>query len=167
MTHDIAAIAAIGKNRELGKDNKLIWKIPEDLKRFKSLTTGHPIIMGRKTFDSIVAYGGRALPNRTNIVITRDNEWGFAGAQVAHSIEEALKLAKNAEGGEKIFIIGGTQVFEAAFAHLTTLHLTIVDSADPDADAFFPPFDGQFPTVTLDELHEWEGLRFRWVDLHR
>src|SRR6185503_7742279 len=105
----ISAIAAIGRNRELGKGNQLIWQIPDDLKRFKSLTTGHPIIMGRKTFDSI----GRVLPNRTNIVITRDTHWNHEGVVVAHSVEDAIEKGKALDQSE-IFIIGGAQIYEAA-----------------------------------------------------
>ena len=89
----INIIAALGKNRAIGKDNSLLWHIPDDMKRFKALTMGHPVIMGRKTFDSIVAALGKPLPGRTNIVITRDTAWNFAGAVVAHSLGEALEKA--------------------------------------------------------------------------
>src|SRR6185437_8294766 len=103
----INIIAAIGRSRELGKNNALLWTIPDDLKRFKALTTGHPIIMGRKTFESI----GRPLPGRANIVVTQQGP-SFNPARTvlaANSIEDALARARETEGGEEIFIIGGAQ----------------------------------------------------------
>ena len=106
----ISIIAAIGKNRELGAGNKLIWHISSDLKRLKELTTGHPIIMGRKTYESI----GRLLPNRTNIIITRDANYKVEGAIVVHSLDKAFASAKESVGSDEIFIFGGAQIFEQA-----------------------------------------------------
>lgn len=104
----INIIAAIGKNRELGKDNKLLWHIPEDFKRFKMLTSGHIVIMGRKTFESI----GKPLSNRTNIVVTRNRSWTSLGCTVCYSVEEALRLASLAQGkqSKETFIIGGAEI---------------------------------------------------------
>src|SRR3989338_2882403 len=94
----VAAVVAIGKNRELGKEGKLVWRIPDDVKRFRDLTRGHPLIMGRKTFESILSNRGSPLPDRTNIVITRDKDWKFEGATIVHSLQEALEKAKEALG---------------------------------------------------------------------
>src|SRR3989344_7744396 len=102
----ITAVVAIGKNRELGKGGKLLWHIPDDLKRFKKLTLGHPIIMGRKTFESIVSYIGGPLPERTNIVVTRDAEWEHEGVVIVHSLKEGIEKAKALDSDE-IHIGGG------------------------------------------------------------
>lgn len=93
----ISIIVATGKNREIGAENKLLWTIPEELKRFKEITTGHPIIMGRKTHESI----GRILPNRTNIIVTRDSNYKVEGAVVVHSLEEAISYASSLRGAER------------------------------------------------------------------
>src|SRR5437868_4713726 len=128
MAHKIIAVAAIGRNRELGWQDKLLWHIPEDLKRFKELTSGHPIIMGRKTFESIVGYLGKPFPNRTNIVVTRDtnyrlglDERGFHAVLPAGSIAEAIEIAKKQPGAEIITIGGGAQIYEQALPHIDTL----------------------------------------------
>src|SRR3954465_6304268 len=102
----ISIVAAIGNNRELGNGNKLLWHIPDDLKRFKALTTGHPVIMGRKTFDSI----GKPLPGRTNIVVSRDSNWEHEGVIRAESVEEAVHFAQKFDS--VIFVIGGGQIYE-------------------------------------------------------
>lgn len=161
----VVAIAAIGRNRELGKGNELLWQIPADLKRFKEVTTGHPIILGRKTFESIVGYIGKPLPNRQNIVVTRDSEWTYEGVIVAASVEEALEKAKGLDG-EQITIGGGAQIYEAALPYTDVLKLTIIDD-EKDADSFFPAYEEEFTTVLSDTRGEWEGLSYRWVDLAR
>ncbi len=161
----VSAIAAIGKRRELGKDNKLIWKIPDDLKRLKALTIGHPVIMGRKTFDSVIAYIGKPLPERPNIVVTRDSLWSHEGVIVAHSVEDAIQVAKQLDPSE-VFIIGGTQIFESALPQIEKLYLTLVD-AEADADAFFPPYETEFTKKVFEEEREWNGIKYRWVDLER
>src|SRR3989344_3567649 len=130
----ISIIAAIGKNRELGKNNKLLWHIPEDLKRFKQLTFGHVIILGRKTYQSI----GHTLLNRTNIIITRNTNFSISGAIITHSLDEALKIAKQKEK-EEIFIIGGGLIYKEAINIADKLYLTLVDSTF-DADTFFPDY---------------------------
>src|SRR5690242_5911871 len=99
----LSLIAIIGKNRELGRDNHLLWDIPEDLKRFRAITKGHPVIMGRKTFQSI----GHALPGRANFVITRDAAFAGDGIEVVPSLDAAIEKAKSASGAEEIFVIGG------------------------------------------------------------
>lgn len=131
----ITIIAAIGKNYELGKNNDLIWHLPADLKRFKKVTSGHHILMGRNTFESI----GKPLPNRTTIIITRNNTYFKDGCLIASSIEEAIELAKN---DDEIFIIGGAQIYKQAIENnlVQRLDITIVHE-NFDADVFFPVID--------------------------
>lgn len=131
---EIILIAAIGKNRELGYQNKLLWQIPGDLPRFKQITMGSPIIMGRKTFDSI----GRPLPGRQNIVITRNTGWSHIGVDCAHSAEQALELGADAE---KIFIIGGSEIYGLFMDRADRLELTEVDDAPKQVDVWFPNYD--------------------------
>ncbi|MDQ1299346.1 MAG: dihydrofolate reductase [Patescibacteria group bacterium] len=161
----ISVIAAIGKNRAIGKDNQLLWQIPGDLPRFKSLTLGHPAIMGRRTWESIPEKF-RPLPGRTNIVITRDSSYDAPGASLAQSFPEALSLARDAEGSEEIFAIGGQQVYECALPFATNLYLTLVDE-EKDGDAFFPAYEDQFAKETAREEQEQDGLRYTWLDLER
>ena len=131
----ITIIAAIAKNNALGKDNDLIWYLPGDLKRFKKTTTGHHILMGRNTFESI----GKPLPNRTSIIITRNEKYFKDGCLVANSLEEAVELAKE---DDQIFIIGGAQVYKYAMENNIgdTLDITLVHH-EFEADVFFPEID--------------------------
>lgn len=146
----ISIIAALQNNRGIGFQNRLPWKIPEDMRRFKDLTTGHPVIMGRNTWDSFPARF-RPLPNRTNIVLTRNAEWHADGAVVAHSIEEALAIARESPGGNSTWIIGGVAVYEAALPLASELWLTLVDAEEP-ADAFFPEgYEEAFPRESSRE----------------
>lgn len=130
----ITIIVAMGKNREIGADNQLLWHLPKDLKHFKELTSGHPIIMGRKTYESI----GKPLPNRTNIVISRKNDWFEEGILIVGSIKEALKFAKKID--ENVFIIGGGTIYEQTIDLADQLEVTLVD-AELKADTFFPKID--------------------------
>lgn len=155
----IAAIAA--GNRALGKDNKLIYHIHEDLERFKKLTSGHPIIMGRKTFESI----GHPLPNRTNIVVTRNRQKAISGATVVSSLEEAIERAKESPGSDEVFIIGGGQIYGQAIGMADKLYLTVVEG-NPDADTFFPDYSA-FTKVVNKEEHESDGHKYTFLDLER
>lgn len=139
----IILIAAIGKNRELGKGPELVWKLSEDLKRFKNVTKGHPVIMGKRTFDSI----GRVLPKRVNIIITRDTTFRQEGAVVVHSVEQALEAARNLGTGD-IYVIGGGEIYRQTLPFADRLDLTLVDAEDSDADVFFPEFEDQFKKVS-------------------
>ena len=161
----ICAVVAIGKNRELGYEGKLLWHIPDDLKRFKQLTLGHPIIMGRKTFESIVGYLGRPLPERTNIVVTRDAAWKHEGVIIASSLEEAIAKGRELDEQE-VHIGGGAEIYKQALPLIDKLCLTIIDDTK-EADTFFPPYDNQFTKKVFEEAHEWNGLKYRWVDLER
>lgn len=158
----LSIIAVIGKNRELGKDNKLIWHLPSDLARFRKITTGHPVIMGRKTFQSI----GQPLPNRENFVITRDPAFTAGGITVVRSLDEALEKAKSATGAEEIFVIGGGSIYAQAIDRADRLYLTVVDKIAPKADTFFPDYSG-FGKMILNESHEETGLHFTYKTLER
>ena len=129
----ITIIAAIGKNRELGKDNDLIWHLPNDLKRFKKVTSGHVVIMGRKTFESL----GKPLPNRTNIIITRNGNFKAEGCVIVNSLNEAIEASK---ADPNPFILGGAEIYRQSIKIADVLDLTLVD-AELDADVFFPVID--------------------------
>ncbi len=164
MNQRINIIAAIGEgNRVIGDKGKLPWNIPEDLKRFRALTTGHPIIMGRNTFLSI----GRALPERTNIVLS-DAPWSDApkGIVVANSLEDALEKAKRSPGGDEVFVIGGGMVYREALPYADTLYLTLIH-ANFDGDAFFPEYESSFSRVRHREERESDGYRYEFLVLGR
>ncbi len=160
----VIAIAAIGRNRVLGNGNKLLWHIPDDLKRFKELTRGHPVIMGRKTFESILGYLGKPLPERENIVVTRSAVLTYPGVIAASSIGEALEKARACDADD-IFIIGGAQIYEAALPYTDALQVTIIDD-EKEGDAFFPPYEHLFRKVREEE-REWQGLGYSWSELER
>ncbi len=131
----IIIIAAIGLNNELGKDNDLIWYLPADLKRFKKVTSGHSIIMGRNTFESI----GKPLPNRRSIIITRNTSYKKEGCDVVHSLEEAINLIKDQKNA---FIIGGAQIYKEAIEKQLVDQLDITKvHQNFEADVFFPTID--------------------------
>lgn len=131
----ITIIAAIAKNNALGKDNDLIWHLPSDLKRFKKITSGHHILMGRNTFESI----GKPLPNRTTIIITRNKNYFKDGCLIAHSLEEAIELVEN---DDAIFIIGGAQIYKEAIQKDLVHQLDITQvHQEFEADVFFPEID--------------------------
>src|SRR3989344_2361863 len=154
----ISMIAAIASgNNALGLNGRLIYAIPEDLKRFKEITTGHAIIMGRKTFESI----GMPLPNRRNIVITRDEDYFAEEVVIVHSLEEALGLVQNED---EVFIIGGGEIYKEAIDMADKLYLTVIEGS-PEADTYFPDYS-DFKKVTFEEEHESdEGLKYKFLDL--
>lgn len=128
---EVCMIVAMGKDGAIGRRGDLIWRLPEDLKRFKALTTGHPIVMGRKTWESLPK---RPLPKRRNIVVSRQNDFRTEGAETASSIEEALEQTK----GESTFIIGGAEIYKASLPFITKIYLTFIDESCEDADTFLP-----------------------------
>jgi dihydrofolate reductase len=156
----IIAIAAIGRNRGLGKDNDLIYKFPDDMKRFREETSGHPVIMGRKNFASI----GRLLPGRPNIIVTRDTDFKMEGAIVAHSVEDAVAEARKLDS-EKIFVIGGGEIYKAALPYTDELDLTLIDDDKP-ADVFFPEYENEFKKIS-EERHEYEGTPYSFARFSR
>lgn len=159
----ISLVVAMARNRTIGMGGKMPWHLPEDLKRFKAITTGHPIVMGRKTFDSI----GRPLPGRTNFVITRDGSKAIPGCRIAASLDEALAQASAAEvpGHDEVCVVGGGEIYRQALPRAGRLHLTLIDR-DFDGDAFFPEFDWKDWTVISRE-ERTEPLRFEFLTLDR
>jgi len=133
----ISLVAAIARNRVIGAGNRLPWHLPEDLKRFKRLTLGAPVVMGRRTHESVLAHAGGPLPGRRNIVVTRQPGARFAGCEVAGSLEAALALAGSVP---EVFVIGGAELYAAALPRADRLYLTLVD-AEYAGDAFFPEID--------------------------
>ena len=156
----ISIIAVIGKNRELGKDNKLLWHIPDDLKHFRKVTLGHPVIMGQKTFESI----GKILPKRLNIILSFDKSYKVKGAVVCHSVNEAIDFAKENEKNE-IFFIGGARVFDQIINVADKLYLTVVDHASP-ADVYFPKYD-TFKKVKKTGSGEYKDLKYYFLEMTR
>ena len=142
----ITLIAAAGENNELGKDNDLVWHLPDDFKRFKKLTTGHHIIMGRKTFESFP----KPLPNRTHLVITRNKEYQKEGAVVVHSLDEALLKAQN---DPQPFVIGGGEIYKLAIDTADKIELTRVHGTF-EADTYFPEIDMDKWQLISEVKHE-------------
>ncbi len=140
MNHRISMIAALGTDtRAIGKGNDLIWDIPQDKKRFRTITKGHPVIMGRKTWESLPTQF-RPLPGRANIVISRDPNYEAIGAVSCTSLVKALEIAHLAPGSDEIFIIGGGEIYKEGLAHADRLYLTLVESKAA-GDVFFPSYD--------------------------
>ena len=146
----ISIIVAMDANGVIGRDNALPWRLPEDLRRFKQITMGHPLVMGRRTYESI----GRPLPGRKNIVITRRSDFHPEGVVVAHSLDEALALAEH----EEVFIAGGGDIYRQALPLAHRMYVTAVEGTH-EGDTFFPPFNSADWEMTADEPHE--GFRFR------
>ncbi|HOI51669.1 MAG TPA: dihydrofolate reductase [Azonexus sp.] len=130
---EIILIVAVARNRVIGKDNRLLWNIPEDMAHFKRLTAGHAVLMGRKTWESLPERF-RPLPGRRNIVISRQRDYNAPGAELAHALTDGVALAADAE---KLFVIGGAQIYEQAMALADRLEITEVELA-PEGDAWFP-----------------------------
>ncbi|MCI6617542.1 MAG: dihydrofolate reductase [Prevotella sp.] len=154
-------IAAVARNRAIGYQNKLLYWLPDDLKRFKALTTGHTIIMGRRTFESLPK---GALPNRRNIVLSRSRQ-AFPGCECFTSIEEALR---HCQPDEDVYVIGGASIYEQAINVADRLYLTEVDDTPEQADAYFPNYEKW--TVERREEHEKDerhAFRFAFVDYLR
>jgi dihydrofolate reductase len=141
----ISLIAALDRNHAIGRHGAMPWHLPDDLRRFKALTLGKPILMGRKTALAI----GRALPGRENLVLTRGDSAPFAGQVVVHSLDEAIERA----GLDELAVIGGGEVYALVLPHATQMHLTWVDTKVADADAFFPRFDTREWVETSREDH--------------
>ena len=165
-TAPVAIVAGMSRNSHaIGKENGLLWHVPEDLKRFKTLTLGHPVIMGRKTFESILQILGKPFPGRTNIVITRNPNYHHEGAVTTTSLEEAFAVAEK-ENPTEIHIGGGEEIYRQALPYVDRLHLTFFDDDKP-GDAFFPEFVEDFIETKKYPSQEHEGLRYQWVDYKR
>jgi len=155
---EIVIIAAVARNRVIGKDNRLLWNIPEDMAHFKALTAGHTVVMGRKTWESLPPRF-RPLPGRRNIVISRQPDYAAPGAEIAGSLENALKLASTAAS---VFVIGGEQIYTQAMAVADRLEITEVDQ-EPEGDAWFP----EIAAVDWEKMPKIEGTGFAFVTYHR
>jgi len=140
----LSILVAMAKNRVIGKNNALPWHLPADLKHFKALTMGHPVIMGRKTYESI----GRLLPGRTNIIVTRQKAYQVAGAITVNSIDDALKVCQaGVDGNNEVFLIGGAELYRQTLERCNRIYITEIQQ-DFDGDTFFPAFN----------LEEWKEI---------
>jgi len=140
----LSILVAMARNRTIGKNNTLPWHLPDDLKHFKALTIGHPIIMGRKTYESI----GRALPGRTNIIVTHQKDYQVVGAVTVNSIDDALKVClANVDGNSEVFLIGGAELYRQTLRLCHRIYVTEIQQ-DFDGDTFFPEFD----------MEEWQEI---------
>ena len=157
----ISIIVAHSLNMAIGKANALLWHLPEDLKRFKKLTTGHPIIMGRKTYQSI----GKPLPNRINVVVTRDTNLEIPGCTVVHSAVDAIEKAKEFDQ-EEIFIIGGAEIYKETLSLVDRLYVTVVN-LKVGGDAFFPEYSNIFTKKISEESGEFNGLKYFYLILEK
>lgn len=165
MNKRISMIAAIGENRELGRDNKLLFDIQEDMKFFRETTRGKPVIMGRKTAEHLVEFYTKGpLPGRHNIVVTRNPEYVLEGFTVVSRIEDAITIAKE-DDTDEIFIIGGGEIYTLGLPFADRLYLTIVDGAY-DADAFFPEYS-EFSKVINERKSSSNGYTYTFKTLER
>ncbi|WP_440223513.1 dihydrofolate reductase [Dokdonella sp. MW10] len=157
----IALVAALDRAHAIGFDGAMPWHLPDDLRRFKALTLGKPVLMGRRTAESI----GRRLPGRTNLVLTRGDTAPYEGQLVVRSLDDAI-----AHEGEALMVIGGGEVYALALPQATHLHLTWIDTLAPQTDAWFPRFDASEWTVTAEATHAADAKHahaFRFVDYVR
>ena len=155
------AIVAVSQSWGIGKGGDLLFRLPSDLRRFKAMTTGHTVIMGRKTLDSLP--GGKGLPHRRNLVLSRQSDFAPDRAEVIHSVEDILKTAE-----DDAVVIGGQQVYEQLLPYCTRVHITKVLS-DPEADAFFPDLDKLpgWKVASAGEMLTENGLSFQYVEYIR
>ena len=160
FTPRLSMIVAVDEARAIGKNNRLLWHIAEDLKRFKELTTGHAVIMGENTYHSI----GRPLPNRTNIVVTLNQELVLSGCYVVHSLDDTLTVARTYEH-EEIFVMGGASIYRQFLPMIDRLYLTLV-AGQHEADTFFPEY-ADFTKVISEEKHDNGEHQFTFFVLER
>ncbi len=160
----ISMIAAMAKNRVIGMNNKMPWHLPADLKHFKAVTLGKPVVMGRKTYESI----GKALPGRTNIVITSNKSYSLPDAKVADSCDKAIKLA--AEQSKEVMIIGGGKIYETMLPKADRLYLTFIDLA-VDGDTYFPDYESVAQWIKTDSQQNLKDEKniydYEFVTLNR
>ncbi len=162
----IIIVAGMAKDsRAIGKKNGLLWHVPADMKRFKALSIGHPVIMGRKTFESIIEILGKPLPGRMNIVVTRNADYHHEGAVTTTSLEEAFEKAL-LEKPTEIHIGGGEEMYRQALRFVDRLHLTFFHE-DKEGDTFFPDFTNDFEIQKEYPIESQSELQFQWVDYIR
>jgi len=160
----ISIIVAVGaQNRAIGKDNALLWDLKADLKHFKEITSGHPVIMGQNTWESIPE-AFRPLPNRQNIVLTLNDSYDAPGADIAQSITEAIEIASSYDSGE-IFFIGGASIYKQTLPIADKLYITEVNGYY-EGDTFFPDYS-DFGTEVSREEHEENGIKFSFVEIEK
>jgi dihydrofolate reductase len=156
----LSLIVAIAKNGVIGVNNTLPWHLPEDLKRFKALTMGHHIVMGRKTYDSL----GRLLPGRTTVIVTRNKNYHVEGALIAHSLQEALSQCAD---DDEVFLIGGAELYQAGLTLADKLYITEID-LEVEGDAHFPPIPyAEFKEVAREAHVSEKGMKFNYVIYQR
>lgn len=156
----LSLIVALSKNNVIGVNNGLPWKLPDDLKRFRRLTTGHHIIMGRKTYESI----GRLLPGRTTVIISRSADFKVEGAIVAHNLEDAISACGC---DSELFLIGGEEMYKAGLQFANKMYITDID-ANYEGDAFFPKFDtSEWNVTNVERYRSQTGLEFSYVTYER
>jgi dihydrofolate reductase len=160
----ISIIAAVGQNNELGKSNELLWNLPADMKHFREKTSGHPVVMGQKTFESLGhdkegKQIGRLLPNRRNIILSQDNSFRKEGAEIVYSLDELLNLLESTiKKDEEVFIIGGGQIYKLFIDKADKLYITHVDASFPDAETFFPKINENNWQKIKGEKHPQDDL---------
>lgn len=154
----ISMICAIGKNREIGLNNKLLWDLPNDLKHFKDVTKGHIVIMGQVTFESI----GKALPNRKNIVLSLDENYQAEGCEVSNDLKGLAEKYQNTE--EEVFIIGGASIYKQFILYASKLYLTLVDDS-PKADTYFPDYSEFKNIISESDTKEENGIKYKFIEL--
>lgn len=154
----ISMICAVGKNREIGLKNKLLWDLPRDLKHFKDITSDHIVVMGQRTFESI----GRALPGRKNIVLSLDKNFKPENCQVAGNLAELANKYQNSS--EEVFIIGGASIYKQFLPFASKLYLTLVDDS-PEADVFFPDYSEFKNVISESENQEENGIKYKFIEL--
>jgi dihydrofolate reductase len=150
----INIIVAMSRNRVIGDNNTLIWKLPNDMKRFKEMTTGNIVIMGRKTFESI----GRPLPNRLNVVVTRNEEWSRPDLLTTNSLESALNLSSE---GKEVFIIGGGDIYKQSLKFANRIYLTVIDE-DFEGDTTFPELGEEWVKVSRKDFQPDEKNNYKY-----
>jgi len=156
----ISIIVAVGKNREIGRKNQLLFDIPEDMQRFKDVTRGHAVVMGDKTFQSI----GKPLPGRKNIVVTLNKNYKAPGCETRYSLDEVLNEAR--ETNEEIFVIGGGQIYKLSLPYADKLYITEVDSEVSDADTYFPDYS-DFSKVVYERDSSDDNYKYKFLELVR
>lgn len=155
----LSIISAVANNNEIGRKNELLWDLPIDMKHFRETTTGHPVIMGQRTYESLgtdsQGLAGRPLPNRRNIVLTLDKDFKREGIEIAYSMEKLDELLKNTMGeDEEVFVIGGGQIYKLFIEKADRLYITHVNAEFPDADTLFPVIDKDKWQITSEDKHE-------------
>ncbi|OGA21578.1 MAG: hypothetical protein A3I01_06375 [Betaproteobacteria bacterium RIFCSPLOWO2_02_FULL_65_24] len=162
----VSLIAALSRNRVIGRDKQLPWRLSEDLRRFRELTMGHPVIMGRKTYESILMTLGGPLPGRMNIVVTRSPDYQAPGCRLAASVQSALDRAREAAPGGEVFVVGGAEIYRLALPFADRLYLTEIH-ADVEGDAWFPALDAEEWRETSRESRESQDFRYDFATYER